>query len=80
MPETTTTFMNPAMSLKQARETAQTIAATSDYASFVEGVRKMYPSMFGDSPVPTSCNAIELPCCCSSGPGHTSVKDPEPGR
>ena len=35
--------MNPAMSLERARETAQRVGASSDYAGFVEGVRKMYP-------------------------------------
>ena len=45
MPETLT-VVNPALSLKQARERAQTIAASRDYASFVTGIRKMYPQMF----------------------------------
>ena len=46
MPETLSTVMDPATSLKLARETAQTIATSSDYASFVAGIRKMYPAMF----------------------------------
>lgn len=47
MPETVNRdYMNPAMSLKRARETAQTVGASSDYVGFVEGVRKMYPWMF----------------------------------
>ena len=38
--------MNPATSLKRAREAAETIAASGDYASFVEIVRKMDPWIF----------------------------------
>lgn len=38
--------MNPAISLKQAKEAANAIGASPDYAGFVEGVRKMYPWMF----------------------------------
>lgn len=38
--------MNPALSLKRAQETAQTVATSSDYTSFVEFVRKLLPSMF----------------------------------
>src|SRR4051812_275858 len=35
--------MNPALALKQARETAETIAASSLYARFVDVVRKTHP-------------------------------------
>ena len=38
--------MNPATSLKRAREAAETIAASGDYVSFVEIVRKMDPWIF----------------------------------
>jgi ubiquinone/menaquinone biosynthesis C-methylase UbiE len=38
--------MNPSTSLRRARETARTIATSSDYASFVAGIRKMSPAMF----------------------------------
>ena len=46
MPETLNdTFVNPETSLNRARETALAIGASSDYAAFAAGVRKMYPEM-----------------------------------
>lgn len=35
--------MNPTTSLNRARETAQKVGASRDYAGLVEGVRQMYP-------------------------------------
>jgi ubiquinone/menaquinone biosynthesis C-methylase UbiE len=39
------TFLDPAASLRRARETAMAIGASTDYAAFVAGVRKMYPGL-----------------------------------
>jgi SAM-dependent methyltransferase len=38
--------MNVATPLERAREAAQTVGASTDYAGFVESVRNMYPWMF----------------------------------
>ena len=41
----TGTCLNLSASLKRAKETALAIGASSDYAAFAAGVRKMYPEM-----------------------------------